>query len=73
MTVFIQICFVIMLIAFVWNRVVSVSQRSAGHNRCAFCRSRLRFLGIGKAGQQGADAGFATTCSRCGRVQPWAT
>ena len=72
MNAFITICIVILLIGFVINRGVSVSQRSAGHDRCAYCRSRLRFLGVGKAGQKGQPAGFATTCAKCGKTQPWA-
>lgn len=61
-----------LLVLWFVNRVIKASQIARGRDRCAFCRARLRFMGAGKAGQEGAKAGYATTCSKCGREQPWA-
>lgn len=65
----VTVALVILVLLFVVNRIVAASQRVQGHDRCAHCRSRLRFLGVGKAGD---TAGYATTCAKCGREQPWA-
>jgi hypothetical protein len=66
------IIFVLLGIMWVMNRAVASGQRAQGHRRCAYCRARLRFMGVGVAGQAGVKAGYATTCQKCGQEQPWA-
>jgi DNA-directed RNA polymerase subunit RPC12/RpoP len=72
MEVFWTIIIVILLIMFMANRFVKAAQKVQSHDRCRYCRARLRFMGVGKSGQAGIKAGYATVCAKCGREQPWA-
>jgi hypothetical protein len=63
----------ILLLMWVANRFVKASQQAKGRGRCVYCRARLKFMGVGVAGQAGVNAGYAKVCSKCGREQPWAS
>ena len=70
-SVVVTVVVVMLLLMWVANRFVKATQQAKGHGRCAYCRARLKFLGVGKSGQAGVSAGYADTCSKCGREQPW--
>lgn len=58
------IVFVVALIALVLivGRIAKTVEVLKGHNRCKFCKARMKR----------ADGSYATTCRKCGKVQPWA-
>lgn len=39
-------------------------QKAKQHHRCAYCRAKLK--------KAAGRMEYATTCSKCGRDQPWA-
>lgn len=47
-------------------RIISRSKQQMAHrDRCAFCRARLK--------KTSDRMRYASTCSKCGQLQPWAT
>jgi ribosomal protein L37AE/L43A len=52
------------LIGRIQQSVGKAQERSKHHDRCNFCRARLK-KAVGKAS-------WATVCSKCGKTQPWA-
>ena len=63
MTVVVWVFVILIGITLISHSVTKNKARVQGHNRCAYCKSRLKVT----AGK------FATTCRKCGRSQPWAT
>lgn len=52
--------------------VIKSGQQMQGKNRCKFCRAKLQFTGPVRS-SPGVRSGYADTCKKCGRVQPWST
>jgi len=61
--VIIMIPAVIVLGAILITSITRASQRAKAHDRCSYCRARLK---------KAPGGTFATTCAKCGRTQPWA-
>lgn len=63
-TILIVIFAALVLFVSVTRQASLTKARMAHKDRCAFCRSRLK---------KTADKfGFAATCAKCGKTQPWA-
>ncbi len=64
-----QYVFVALLVLWIVARLLRFVSKSAQktmrRNRCAFCGVRLKTAP--------SRIGFATTCKKCGRTQPWVT
>jgi len=58
------VVFVIILVGLVMvlGRINKGIEVHRGHNRCQFCKDRIKRAG----------GSYATTCRKCGQVQPWA-
>jgi predicted RNA-binding Zn-ribbon protein involved in translation (DUF1610 family) len=51
----------LMVLTALLNSMNKSIQKIKGHNRCVACKSRLK----------AANGVYATTCRKCGKVQPW--
>lgn len=61
--VIIVVCAVV-FVFYVVRKTGRTKEKMRHRDRCAFCRARLK--------KTVDRMGYATTCSRCGRTQPWA-
>lgn len=64
-----MIAWILAVLVIVWILASLYARaKDAGHRRCAYCQSVLKFGNV----VGGQLMRHADVCRRCGRVQPWA-